>query len=439
MNTSSRLRPWRVVVCFCVLGVVLGATLARAFAAEFQNDKEPIYFAHSNCVASLRQIADSEGGVYALMLAITNLSTNSVTLKVTDVPSFTVRLRVSVGPDKDGQLEKPAPHFHAFELHRVEMPIQPQNHTFWFIPIADYLQDPKRLPDRTNATIAVTFFAYVKVEGVDSWQDAGLQFFRTGVPLRRQSLEGRAADKYLMQRFQPASADRLLFNLAQPPASLRDELLKRGFSGDSGRFERNQWTLGEAQTVLGFQKSEMRALPNQNGVLISDPEWSYDVDFKNARCLITVKMVKGQLQDASTVRVIVNTNSLIQDSRRMTFKGMSDYRPLCNLDPVQPQPPWSLRHALLERGFSDEGSGLFERKQWTLGEAQTALGFGLRDVHPIPSQDSSSTDLESGYYVMFWDGRCVLTVKGQEILQESTPVSVTVTTNLPNSRRFVPR
>jgi hypothetical protein len=103
-----------------------------------------------------------------------------------------------------------------------------------------------------------------------------------------------------------ALTNKLLFNHAQPPASLRDALMERGFREKRPElFERKKWKFGEAQTTLGFQKSDLRDIAGQSGVLPT--EWRYEVVFKNARCIIAVS-AQEEFDSSSLVDVTVNTN-----------------------------------------------------------------------------------------------------------------------------------
>lgn len=92
-------------------------------------------------------IRDSDGGAYAVMVTITNLSaTNDLRFRVMDQPN---RVFLVGATSHSGELGKPWRTWMPEELHAVEFTVPKKTREKWFIRLESRLVPPTNWPDPT--------------------------------------------------------------------------------------------------------------------------------------------------------------------------------------------------------------------------------------------------------------------------------------------------
>lgn len=192
------MNPQFFVRAIVMLGVLLSSIAGISAGQTSTLSETNRLIPEANLAASLQVFTDTDGGVYAVKLVLTNLSkTNDLILGLSEVPILNLRLLIQVG---DQNIGKNLPKIKNYEGHALEMRLNRSSSAEWFVRVADHIENLDKVPSTSSADLIVHFSSgYWNANGearTSKYTPMWFDLMLAPVVITSDALKGDPTEKY---------------------------------------------------------------------------------------------------------------------------------------------------------------------------------------------------------------------------------------------------
>ena len=189
------------------------AVATLSFEEDAKISETNICIPHTDLTGSIRTLVDSDGGIYAFIVSLQNLSkTNDVILSAFDALEENINFSFLA---EGVNIRTPLNRLKAYEVHLMEMPLKRASKIEWFVRMASQLGNQPSFSNQMSGFLGVNFFFRYRIAEETNMSTAlrdGFMHFRLKpVLITHQALEGDASEKY-----ERSQATALLKGKAEP-------------------------------------------------------------------------------------------------------------------------------------------------------------------------------------------------------------------------------